>query len=145
MIFFDVNQDILVGGRKFPQARAKEVAKTLSRALSIKSEVPISVAFVSEKEMKRLNKTHRGKNSVTDVLSFRLDNEDYMGELVLSYEQAARQAKEMRHSVRDEIVFLLVHGVLHLHGFDHEQELGAKEMFALQTKILVRLDVDPRI
>lgn len=130
---------------RFPEARLVQVAKEVSSALKLKRKHIVSIAFISEKEMKKLNFHHRGKNAVTDVLSFTLNNEDYFGEILLSYEQAKKQAKEMKHSVRDEISFLIVHGLLHVFGFDHEVELDAKKMFPLQTKILLKLGVDPRI
>lgn len=145
MILIDLNQERLSGGMRFPNARLIQVASEVSNALKLKRKHNISAAFISEKEMKKLNLHHRGKNSVTDVLSFTLNNEDYFGEILLSYEQAKRQAKEMKHSVRDELTFLMVHGLLHVFGFDHEQELDAKKMFPLQTKILLKLGVDPRI
>lgn len=145
MIKIELNQDCLKGGMRFPDARLVQVAKEVSSALKLKRTHHISAAFISEKEMKKLNFQHRGVNAVTDVLSFTLNNEDYFGEILLSYEQAKRQAKEMKHSVRDEITFLTVHGLLHVFGFDHEKPLEAKGMFALQTKILKKLNVDPRI
>ncbi len=145
MIRMELNQERLKGGMRYPQARLEEVAKDVAKALKLKRVHPVSVAFVSEADMKRLNFQHRGKNAVTDVLSFTLENEDYFGEIILSYEQAKRQAKEMKHSVRDEITFLLVHGLLHVFGFDHMNELDAKKMFALQTAVLRKLGVNPRI
>lgn len=145
MIKIELNQERLKGGMKFPNTRLVQIEKEVVRALKLKSLHIISAAFVSEKEMKQLNHHHRGKNAVTDVLSFTLNNEDYFGEILLSYEQAKRQAKEMKHSVRDEITFLLVHGLLHVFGHDHEKKEEANKMFLLQTKILKKLNVDPRI
>lgn len=145
MIQIELNQERLKGGMRFPASRLLEISKLVSKELKLKRVHHISVAFISEKEMKKLNFHHRGKNAVTDVLSFTLNNDDYFGEILLSYEQAKRQAKELKHSVRDEITFLTVHGLLHVFGFDHEVEVDAKKMFPLQTKILKKLGVDPRI
>jgi probable rRNA maturation factor len=145
MIVIELNQQCLKGGMRFRDARLVQIAKEVSKALKLKRAHHISAAFVSQKDMKRLNFQHRGKNTVTDVLSFTLNNDDYFGEIILSYDQAKKQAKEMKHSVRDEVAFLLVHGLLHVFGFDHEVELGAKKMFSLQTAILKKLNVDPRI
>lgn len=145
MIQIELNQELLKGGMRFPEKRLVQVAGVVSKALKLKRKHMISAAFISEKEMRKLNLHHRGKNSVTDVLSFTLNNEDYFGEILLSYEQAKRQAKEMKHSVRDEIMFLLVHGLLHVFGFDHERQIDTKKMFPLQTKILLKLGVNPRI
>ncbi|MCR4314025.1 MAG: rRNA maturation RNase YbeY [Candidatus Uhrbacteria bacterium] len=111
----------------------------------MKQEHSVSIGFVSPIQMRKLNRAWRGNDKVTDVLSFALDVGSFKGEILLSYEQAARQAKEMKHSVRDELCFLTVHGVLHLWGYDHEQPEGAKEMFLLQEKILKHLKIDPRL
>ena len=82
---------------------------------------------------------------MTDVLSFGLEDGSLKGEILLAYAQAAVQAKEMNHSVRDELCILIVHGVLHLWGYDHEQPKDAKKMFPLQEKILKRLKIDSRL
>ena len=145
MLQIDLNQERLKGGMRYPEVRLVQVAREVSNALKLKRKHNVSVAFISEREMKKLNLHHRGKNFVTDVLSFTLDNEDYFGEILLSYEQARRQAKEMKHSVRDEIAFLMVHGLLHVFGFDHERETEAKKMFSLQTRILKKLHIDSRL
>jgi probable rRNA maturation factor len=90
--------------------------------------------------MRALNKQWRGHDYVTDVLSFESTNE-----ILLCYPQAVRQAKEMGHSTRDELVFLIVHGVLHTFGFDHVEPKDAKKMFPRQARILTKLGVNPRI
>lgn len=145
MIRAQVNQSILKGGQKLPQQRLQRVLDACARALKVKQEQVVSVGFVSPAQMRKLNRTWRGKDKVTDVLSFELDGGPLKGEILLSYEQAARQAKEMEHSVRDELCFLVVHGVLHLWGYDHEDPKDAKRMFPLQEKILKSLKIDPRL
>ena len=117
----------------------------MTKSHYLKKDVTISVAFVSEPEMKKLNRIWRGKNRVTDVLSFELEEGKVFGEILICYEQAVRQAKEMKHSTHDEIIFLLVHGVLHLFGNDHERPVDAKKMFLLQSRILIALGVDARL
>lgn len=145
MIFPELNQERLHGGERFPKLQLDLIAEEVSKSLKLKSKKCVSVAFVSEKEMKKLNFQYRGANRVTDVLSFTLAEPENFGEIILSYEQAARQAKQMKHSVRKEITFLLVHGFLHVFGFDHEKESDAKKMFPLQSEILKRLGVNPQL
>jgi probable rRNA maturation factor len=140
-----MNQARLTAGQRVPKAVVDRTLRACEQALRLKKDADVSIAFVSPAEMKKLNKTWRGKDGLTDVLSFGDIKKDGDGEIILSYEQAKRQAAQLRHSVRDEIVFLLVHGVLHLYGHDHEQLTDAKKMFGLQTKILIELGVDPRI
>lgn len=143
MIRYELDQSRLKGGQRVKEADVKRALQAVSAGLRRKKDTDVSIAFVSEKEMKKLNKEWRGKDAVTDVLSF--GDDDGNGEVILSYEQAARQAKDMGHSTRDEVLFLLVHGVLHLHGFDHMEPADAKKMFPLQARILTALGIDPRI
>lgn len=145
MIRADVNQSRLKGSQRFPARLMRQTLDEITKALRLKKDVLVSVAFVSEPEMRKLNRAWRGKDRVTDVLSFELEEGEVLGEVLISYEQAARQAKTMKHFIRDEIIFLLVHGVLHLFGYDHDRPMNAKKMFPLQTKILTKLGIDSRI
>ncbi|MEK7451914.1 MAG: rRNA maturation RNase YbeY [Patescibacteria group bacterium] len=145
MISIELNQSRLKGGMCLPKTILDRTCKHVAKYLSLKQPRRISVAFVSEKEMRKWNLHYRGIDRVTDVLSFTFDEQDVYGEILLSYEQAKRQAKMLKHSVREELVFLLVHGLLHVFGYDHVRPTDAKKMFPLQTKILTSLDVDPHI
>ena len=140
-----MNQSRLRGSQRVPKPVVDRTFRACEKVLRFKKPLTISIAFVSPSQMKKLNNTWRGKDKITDVLSFGNVKKGDDGEIILSYEQAKRQAKEMGHSVQDEIVFLLVHGVLHLFGYDHMKPADAKKMFPLQTKILKTLGVDPRI
>lgn len=92
----------------------------------------ISLVFVSDLEIQELNNTYRGLDKPTDVLSFALletsedelpivdeEEELLLGDIVISLETALRQAKEYGHSLEREIAYLMVHGLLHLLGYDH--------------------------
>jgi probable rRNA maturation factor len=102
-----------------------------------------SVAFISDRRMKDLNSFFRGKNSTTDVLSFphqpdEFDNDETnLGDIVISVEQAERQAKENKLTLESEIKQLILHGLLHLCGFDHETDNGEmnKRELALRRKL----------
>lgn len=136
MIRIETNQSFLKKGQCLPKKVFEKVAAHVSNTLHIKFACLISVAFVSEKEMKKLNKKYRGMNLVTDVLSFNLNESESYGEIILNYEQAKRQAKTLKHSVSHELVFLLVHGLLHIFGYDHEKKIDAKRMFSIQERIV---------
>ena len=86
----------------------------------------VEVMLTSDAEIKRLNKAFRGKNKATDVLSFPAPEEaqEMAGDIAISLETALRQAGEHGHSLRDEIRVLLLHGLLHLDGEDHETDAG---------------------
>ncbi len=85
-----------------------------------KTKKTISVALISDKEIKEYNRVYRKKNKVTDVLSFILGEDDTLGEVLISLEQAKRQAKQNKKTIKSELQWLTVHGILHLLGFDHE-------------------------
>lgn len=97
-------------------------------------------------EIHEINKTYRGINRPTDVISFALmDSEDdyemmeddnELGDIFINVEAIRNQAKEYGHSLRREVCFLFTHGLLHLLGYDHMEEDEEKEMFALQDVIL---------
>ena len=103
----------------------------LSRFLNrARTAIPLSgsveVLLTSDAEMRRLNRTFRKKNKATDVLSFPAAREagGLAGDLAISLDTAARQAAEQGHSLRDELRILLLHGLLHLAGEDHEADAG---------------------
>ena len=93
-------------------------------------ERSFAVAFVSDSRMKQLNELFRGKTTTTDVLSFPHDADEFdpdknnLGDIVISAEQAKRQATENRLTLEAEIKQLILHGVLHLCGYDHETDTG---------------------
>lgn len=145
MIRAQLNQSILKGGQKLPEAHLTRVLAACSRALKVKKGVVVSIGFVSPNQMRLLNKRWRRKDRVTDVLSFALDEGSLKGEIVLNYEQAVCQARERHHPTRDEVGFLIVHGLLHLWGYDHEKSADAKRMFLLQERILKSLKIDPQL
>lgn len=106
----------------------------------------VSVAFVGDPEMTRLNAKYRGKRKTTDVLSFGDDGawpgrggEKVLGDLVISMPQVLRQAKAAKKPLRAEIALMLVHGTLHLLGYDHETLKDEHVMFPLQNRILKTL------
>src|SRR5450631_3133259 len=82
--------------------------------------------ITTDAELRRLNRQFRGKNYATDVLSFPPD------EMVISLDRAAAQAKELGHSLDEELRILMLHGVLHLCGMDHETDSG--EMLRAETR-----------
>lgn len=107
---------------------------------SVKTEQGIlNVVFVNDQYIQALNKTYRGKDRPTNVLSFTYGADGLLGEVYVSVETAKRQAKKFRHPLADELIQLIVHGILHVHGYDHEEEEDYKKMFALEKKILGEL------
>lgn len=121
---------------------AKAVFAAL-RGAKAKHVAEVGVVFVSDREMIRLNTAHRGKRKTTDVLSFGNDGSwaeagehGFLGDIIISVPQAARQAEKAGKPLRNELALLLVHGTLHLLGYDHETVKDEKVMFGLQKRIL---------
>ncbi len=113
----------------------------------------ISLTFVSKEEIRELNNQYRGIDNHTDVLSFPLiedfdfieEDDDYMlGDVVICLEKAREQADEFGHSERREIVYLFVHSVCHLLGFDHMEEDEKKEMRQREEEVMTLLDLERR-
>lgn len=96
--------------------------------------------LTSDEEIRRLNRTFRKKNKATDVLSFPAPEdlaEEHAGDLAISIDTAARQAESFGHSLNDEVKILLLHGLLHLAGMDHEVDSG--EMADRETELRLEL------
>jgi len=117
------------------------LTRFLNRArAAVGLEGDVDVLLADDATLRRLNKTFRGKNKATDVLSFPAPDEianDHAGDLAISLETANRQAATYGHSLRDEVRILLLHGLLHLSGLDHEIDNG--EMAAREAELRVEL------
>ncbi len=100
------------------------------------SEKEVAITFVDNERIRELNQQFRNKDKTTDVLSFPLDEEDALGDIIISIPKVREQAEEYGHSFERELGFLTVHGFLHLLGYDHETEAQEREMFARQEQIL---------
>ena len=123
---------------------ASGLVRFLNRArAAVGLEGEVHVLLADDATLKRLNRTFRGKNVATDVLSFPAGDANgsgVAGDLAISLETAERQAVRFGHSLRDEVRVLLLHGVLHLAGFDHEADAG--EMAAREAELRRELRVE---
>jgi probable rRNA maturation factor len=124
-------------------ALIQKVVAAIAYVLPRYSRYEISVAIVDNETIKRLNTSYRHRRSITDVLSFAemdskqkfVGSQGYLGEIVIAYPRTARQAKENNHSVQEELVILLVHGFLHLAGYDHSVLRDARLMQRYERRI----------
>jgi len=130
------------------------VLKTLE-VEGIVSAAEIGLVITDSKTIQKLNRTYRGDDKSTDVLAFHMlpginqepeqpfvgppDGMHHLGEVVISYTQAVKQAQEQGHSIEQELALLIVHGVLHLLGYDHELPRESQRMKAKENDILGRL------
>ena len=126
--------DVQVTGSAAARFSRREIAafarKVLAAIDRLDDMKEISIAFVDDAEMKSLNRKFRHKNKTTDVLTFPGDD---ACEIVISVDQAKRQAVDERHGLTTELRYLLLHGILHGLGYDHETDHG--EMDALELKV----------
>ena len=132
------------------EALWRDRLETMMRLEGLPENAQVSVTFVDDAAIHELNREHRGVDRPTDVLSFPQFEADeeipegmphVLGDLVVSLETARRQAEEYGHSEEREIAFLLVHGFLHLLGYDHETAEDEAEMREEQRVLLDRLGI----
>ena len=132
--------------------KIKKIFDLALKECKIKEDVAVNVFFVSEKEIRRLNKKHRDIDKITDVLSFpmleikpgnNLENfkddlfkEIFLGDIAICTNRAKQQAKEYGHSFKREVCFLGLHGLLHLLGYDHIKKQDETKMMSLAETIL---------
>ena len=125
-----------------------KIRKTAGLVLKImkKEKGALGLLFVNDRAIRKLNRQFRKINRPTDVLSFPGGEplpgaeESWLGDIAISLETASRQATALGHSLAREISFLMVHGILHLSGWDHERSPAeAEKMYRLQRKIMERL------
>jgi probable rRNA maturation factor len=112
--------------------------RTAQAAVGLRGEVDVLLA--GDRVLRRLNREFRGKDKATDVLSFPAAPElagVHAGDLAISLDTALKQAEEHGHSLRDEVRVLLLHGLLHLYGMDHEIDRG--EMAAREAELRSQL------
>jgi probable rRNA maturation factor len=146
--------DVAVSGKSLPRFARAEIGdwvesaiKAIKRAKAAPFDVgEVSIVFVDDDAMRSLNKRYRGKNKTTDVLTFPAEDDDspntsrQLGDIVISVDQAKRQAAEEGHSLATEVRYLLLHGLLHAYGYDHETDQG--EMNALELRLRKSVGLD---
>lgn len=123
------------------------------------TDYELGLFITSDETVRRLNRAYRGVDEATDVLSFALAEEGgdsspsfimppdgivHLGEVVVSYPQAQEQAEENGREVSDEVAWLIVHGVLHLLGYDHDEPAKGRRMRALEESVLSEVGKDSR-
>lgn len=122
----------------------KEVIRQATEKLQITKDTTLSVSFVGDAKMKKLNREYRNKDRTTNVLSFSThdsyvmipDSQNDLGDIFISLPEAKREAKKYGWTLRFEIARLALHGFLHLLDYDHEKEKEAKIMEGIEKKIL---------
>ena len=130
----------------------RSLAEQVLLAQDVSSNVELGMVITTQEKVQELNRSYRGQDKPTDVLAFCMtpvagetfvappDGILHLGEVIISYPQAVIQAKEQGHSIKRELAILIIHGVLHLLGYDHEKPEQRKQMRARETEILSRIE-----
>ncbi len=129
----------------------RQAAELALAIAGIRSPVELGLVIAGDDTVHELNRKYRGVDDTTDVLAFALsqppgseampfitppDNVVHLGEVIVSYPQAKRQAEEQHYSVEQELALLVAHGVLHLLGYDHELPKDERKMRAMETEFM---------
>ena len=131
-------------GKKFPAHALRKIAQAIL-VLVGRAEAELSLALIGNADMQKLNAQYRGQDYPTDVLSFPTDEtlppvHRVLGDVIISVQMARQQAKERGRTTDEEMVTLLIHGVVHLLGYDHERSAeDARVMKRLENKIYRQL------
>lgn len=120
------------------------------------AELELGLLITDDGTVRELNRRYRGIDEPTDVISFALTEEKtdgdsspfvtppdgflHLGEVIVSYPQAVRQAEEQHHGIEEEIALLVVHGTLHLLGYEHDEPVREQEMRAVEKRILFEVE-----
>ena len=137
----------------------QSIAEQVLIAQGTSSDMELGLVITTQERVQELNRSYRGEDKPTDVLAFYMtpaaeetgaeslffvappDGVLHLGEVIISYPQAVIQAKEHWHSVKKELAILIIHGVLHLLGYDHEKPEAEREMRAREAEILTQVAV----
>ena len=133
----------------FNRRSVNQIISGSAKILKVRQNFEITILLVGNKKIKALNKKFRKINKVTDVLSFGLqedkslvlppEEKKYLGDIVICYPQIKKQAKKFSSSLREEFTLILIHGFLHLLGFEDETKAGNVKMQKSQAKILAQI------
>lgn len=142
--------DVIVGDERWTKALGDALALAATcagaaAALEPRARGAAAFLFANDAALRDLNRRFRGLDRPTNVLSFPAGRDDgFLGDVAIAYETCAREAEDLRLAFRDHAAHLIVHGLLHLAGFDHQEETEAERMESLETRILATIGVaDP--
>ena len=151
----EINISIDRGFNGCPTPRWLEgIARQVLEAQGVGAEAEVSLLLATQERVRELNREYLGEDGPTDVLAFSAREEAdghspfvhppdgllHLGEVIIAYPQAVIQAEEHRHPVKKELAVLIIHGLLHLLGFDHDEAEGERRMKAREAELLGYLE-----
>ncbi|MBD3359475.1 MAG: rRNA maturation RNase YbeY [Candidatus Buchananbacteria bacterium] len=125
-----------------------KIIRLTAQELGLKNDFSVTVLLVDDKKIRTLNKQYRQKDKVTDVLSFsawegmqlpKVEQNNYLGEIFICYPQVKRQAEQFDQTIKQEFCLLLIHGFLHLWGYDDQTQKDYQQMKKIQDKIFSKI------
>jgi probable rRNA maturation factor len=132
----------------FSPVLLEQAAQKVLTELIPEKEIDLSIVIESDETLNQLNLEYLNIDAPTDVLSFQMNDLDpetkriYLGDIIISYPRAQFQAQTAGHPIEAEIQLLVIHGVLHLLGYDHSEEEEKKRMWAIQASLLDKLGIE---
>lgn len=123
------------------EQKVEDIASTALAAMDYKSGQELSIVLCDDAFIKTLNHEYRGKDKATNVLSFPQNEDGLLGDIVLAYETVNKESTAQNKSFEDHMTHLIIHGLLHLMGHDHEEDHEANAMEALEIEILEKMGV----
>lgn len=141
------------GARDADLQEVRDLIALAGKTLALKEDTEVSVTLMNNDDIQKINEEYRGVDRPTDVISFAMNDDDEddlivmdpemaaemplnLGDIMISVDKVDEQAAFLKHSRERELGYLVVHGFLHLNGYDHLQPDDEKEMFGLQRQIL---------
>jgi len=100
----------------------------------------LSILLTNDDHIQQLNRDFRDKDKPTNVLSFPNDEGDYLGDIAISFQTIEKEAIEQNKDIYHHFTHMVIHGILHLKGYDHETDIDAEEMEAIEMKILADME-----
>lgn len=144
-VLFDDRQDMM----EVTEENMKAIENAIDTVIDdegTEGNFEVSVSFVTNEEIRDLNREFRNVDSETDVLSFPMDEDEFdgviiLGDIVLSTQRIIEQANDFGHSLEREMLYLTVHSMLHLLGYDHMNEIEKEEMRLREKEIMKKLQI----
>jgi probable rRNA maturation factor len=144
-VLYDNRQDFMEITDENMKAIEEAINATI-KTENVMGNFEVSVSFVTNDEIKELNRIYRQVDSETDVLSFPMDEDEedpegfiMLGDVIISTQKIIEQAEELGHSLQREMLYLTVHSMLHLLGYDHMEEFEKEEMRQREKEIMKEL------
>lgn len=145
-VLFDNRQDFM----EITEENMKAIEKAIETTIEVEEaegNFEVSVSFVTNEEIRELNRLYRNVDQETDVLSFPMDDDEdcegviMLGDVILSTEKIIEQAADFGHSLEREMIYLTVHSMLHLLGYDHMEEDEKEEMRSREKEVMKALQL----